>query len=121
MHMSDAYFAPSTTIPFPCELKKIFDRILHELRYIDKVNQHHFTLDLDQLERTFEYRFIQIINYSFPVPNVELEYMFDTLGFLWLHRDSLPYLLYLLEKLVDGLYDERTRPPPLRSTTTTTL
>ena len=31
MHMNDAYFAPST-IWFPYELKKIFDRILHEMR-----------------------------------------------------------------------------------------
>ena len=43
MHMNDAYFAPST-IRFPYELKKIFDRILHELRYLDKVHPHHFTL-----------------------------------------------------------------------------
>ena len=33
--------------------------------------------------------------------------MFDTLGFLWLHHDSSQYLL---EKLVDGLSEERTRP-----------
>ena len=31
MHMNDAYFAPST-IWFPYEMKKIFDRILHELQ-----------------------------------------------------------------------------------------
>ena len=30
MHTNDAYFAPSK-IRFPYELKKIFDRILHEL------------------------------------------------------------------------------------------
>ena len=41
----------------------------------------------------------------------------DTLGFLWLHRDSPPYLLHLLVKFVDGLSDDRMR--PLRSTTTT--
>ena len=106
-------------IRFPYELKKmIFDRILHGLQYLDKVHPHHFTLDLDQLDRIFEYRFIQSSCYSFPVTNVELEYMFDTLGFLWLHHDSPPYLLYLLEKLVDGLSDERTR-PPLRWVTTT--
>ena len=115
MHMNDAYFAPST-IRFPYELKKIFDRILHELQYFDKVHPHHFTLDLDQLDGIFEYRVSS--SYSFPVTNVELEDMFDTLGFLWLHRDSTPYLLYLLEKLVDGLSDDRTR--PLRSTTTNT-
>ena len=50
MHITDAYFAPST-IRFPYELKKIFDQIFHELQY------------------------------SFPVTNVELQYMFDTLGF----------------------------------------
>ena len=111
MHMNDAYFAPST-IRFPYELKKIFDRIFHE-------HQYHFTLDLDQLDRIFEYRFIQSSSYSFPVTNVELECMFDTLGFLWLHHDSSPYLLFLLEKLVDGLSDDRMRPP--RSTTTTTI
>ena len=35
MHMSDAYFAPST-IRFPYELKKIFDQILHELNTLIK-------------------------------------------------------------------------------------
>ena len=45
--------------------------------------------------------------------------MFDTLGFLWPLRDSTPYLLYLLGKLVDGLSEERMRPPPpLQSITT---
>ena len=57
MHMNDAYFAPST-IRFPCELKKIFDRFLHELQYLDREHSHLFTLDLDQLDRIFEYRFI---------------------------------------------------------------
>ena len=57
MHMNDAYFAPSTS-RFPYELKKIFDRILHELQYLDKVHSHHFTLDLNQLDGIFEYRFI---------------------------------------------------------------
>ena len=99
MYMNDAYFATST-IRFPYGLKKIFDRILHGLQYLDRNLSHHFTLDLDQLDRIFEYRFIQSSSYSFPVTNVELEYMFDTLGFLWLHHDSPPYLLYLLEKLV---------------------
>ena len=112
MHMNDAYFAPST-IRFPYELKKI----LHELQYLDKVHPHHITLDLDQLDRIFEYRANS--SYSFPVTNVELEYMFDALGFMWLHHDSPPYLLYLLEKLVDGLSDERMRGP--RSTNTSTL
>ena len=90
MHVNDAYFAPST-IRFPFELKKIFDRILHELQYLDKEHSHHFTLDLDQLDRIFEYRASS--SYSFPVTKVELEYMFDTLGFLWLHHDNPPYLL----------------------------
>ena len=44
--------------------------------------------------------------------------MFDTLGFLWLHHDSPQYLLYLLEKLVDGLSDEPMKPP---SSTTTNI
>ena len=44
MHMNDAYLAPST-IRFPYELKKIFDRILHELQYLDKVIKYtHTTL-----------------------------------------------------------------------------
>ena len=81
MHMNDAYFVPST-IRFPYELKKIFNRILHELQYLDKEHPHHFALDLDQLDRIFEYRFIQSSSYSFPVTNVELEYMFETLGFM---------------------------------------
>ena len=97
-------------IRFPYGLKRIFDRILHELRYLDKAHPHHFTLDLDQLDWIFEYRASS--SYSFPVTKIELEYMFDTLGFLWLHHDSPPYLL------VDGLSDDRVRPP--RSTTATT-
>ena len=48
MHMNDAYFVPSY------EMKKIFDRILHELQYLDREHPHHFTLDLDQLDRIFE-------------------------------------------------------------------
>ena len=73
------------------------------------------SFDLDQLDRIFEYRASN--SYPFPVTNVELEYMFKTLGFLWLHHDSPPYLLYLMEKLVDGLSDDRGRPP--RSTIAT--
>ena len=98
MHVNDAYFAPSP-IRFPYGLNKIFDRILRELQYLDKVHPHDFTLDFD-LDRIFEYRASS--SYSFPVTNVELEYMFDTLGFLWLYHDRPPYLLYLLEKLVRG-------------------
>ena len=83
------------------------------------MNPHHFTLDLDPLDMIPEY---QVSNcYSFPVTNIELEYIFDTLGFPWLRHDSPPYLLYLLEKLVDGLSDERTRPPRSIATITTTL
>ena len=114
MQTNDACLAPST-IRFTYELK-IFDRNLYELQCLDKEHTHHFTLDLDQLDRISEYRFIQSSSYSFPVTNVE--YMFDKFGFLWLHHDSPPYLLYLLEKLVDGLSELRTRPPPsLRSIT----
>ena len=79
MHVNDAYFAPST-IRFPYGLKKIFDRILRELQYLDKVHPRHFTLDLDKLDRMFEYRAKS--SCFFPVTNVEREYMFDTLGFL---------------------------------------
>ena len=114
MHMNDAYFAPST-ICFPYEIKKLFDRILHKLEYLG-VHPHPFTLDLDQLDRIFEYRFIQSGIYSFPVTSIELKYVFDTLGFLWLHHDSPQY--YFLEKLVVGLTDERMKPPHAIATTT---
>ena len=66
MSMDDSYFTPST-IRFPYEMKKVFDRILHELQYIDREHSHHFALDLDQLDRIFEYRFIHSRSYSFPV------------------------------------------------------
>ena len=69
MHMNDAYFTCSA-IRFLYELKNIFDRILHELQYLDKEQSHNFTLDLDQLDRIFEYRFTQSSRYSFPVTNV---------------------------------------------------
>ena len=90
MHTNDAYFAPSM-IRLPRELKKIFDLILRELQYLDKENPYHFTLGLEQLDRISEYYFIQSSSYSFPVTNVELEYMYDTLDFLWLHHDSPSY------------------------------
>ena len=77
MHMNDAHFTPHQ-IRFPYEMKKVFDRILHELQYLDTEHPHHFALDLDQLNRIFEYRFMQSGSYSFPVTCVELEYMFDT-------------------------------------------
>ena len=120
MHMNDAYFAPSM-IRFPYEVKKVFDRILRELHHLDREHPHHFVLDLDQLDRIFEYRFIPSRSYSFPVTSIELEYMFDTLGFLWLHYDSSQYMIYLLGKLADGLADERTKPAPRSTITTTTL
>ena len=112
----DAYFAPSM-IWFPYELKKIFDRILHKLQYLRREHPHHFTLDIDQLDRILEYLFILSSSYSFPVTSIK----FDTLGFLWLHRDSPPYLQSLLEKLIDGLSEERSRPPPLCSIAPTTV
>ena len=99
-------------------MKKLFDRILHELQYLGREHPHHFTLDLDQLDRISEYRFIQSGSYSFPVTSIELEYMFDILGFLWLRHISPQYLLYLLERLVDGLSSERTKPPHSSATTT---
>ena len=86
MHVKYAYFTPY-------EMKKVFDRILHELGYLDTGHPHHFTLDLDQLDRIFEYRFIQSKSFSFPVTSIEL----DTSGFLWLHHDNPQYLLYLLQ------------------------
>ena len=43
MHMNDVYFAPSL-IRFPYEMKKIFDRILHELQYLNSEHPRHFTL-----------------------------------------------------------------------------
>ena len=119
MHMNDAYFTPDQVM-FPYEVKKVFDQIVHELHYLKIENPHHFLLDLDQLDRIFEHRFLQSKSYSFPVTSVELEYMFDTLGFLWLHHDSPQYMIYLLEKLVDGLASKR-RKPAWRSTITTTI
>ena len=86
---------------------------------LDREHPHHFTLDLHQLDRIFEYRFIQSRSYSFPITSIKLDYMFDTLGFLWLHHDSPQYKIYLLEKLVDGVANERMKPP--HSTATTTL
>ena len=76
MHMNDAYVPPST-IWFPYEMKKVFDRILAELQYLDREHPRQFTLDLNQLDRIIEYRFIQSRCYSFPAAGVELEYMFD--------------------------------------------
>ena len=109
MHMNDAYLTPDQ-IMFPYEAKKIFDRIVHELHYLNIENPHRFALDLDQLDRIFEHRFLQSKSYSFPVTSVELEYMFDTLRFLWLHQDSPLYMIYLLDKLVAWFDRERKNP-----------
>ena len=54
MYVNNAYFALST-IRFRYGLKKIFDRILHKLQYLDEVHHHQFTLDLDQLDMIFKY------------------------------------------------------------------
>ena len=70
MHMNDAYFT-SDQVMFPYEAKKIFDRIVHELYYLNIENPHHFALDLDQLDRIFEQSFLQSKSYSFPVTCVE--------------------------------------------------
>ena len=110
MHINDAYFTPHQ-IRVPHEMKKV--------QYLN-TDHPHFALDLDQLDGIFEYRFVQSRSYSFPVTSVELEYMFDTLDFLWLHHDRPQYMIYLLEKLVAGLASER-RKPARRSTITTTL
>ena len=109
MHMNEAYFTPDQVM-FPYEAKKIFDQIVHELHYLDIENPHHFMLDLDQLERIFAYRFLQSKTYSFPVTSNELEYMFDTLGFLWIHHCSPQYMIYLLDKPVAWLDGERKNP-----------
>ena len=106
MHMNDAYFTPDQVM-FPYEAKKIFDRIVHELHYLNIETPHHFALYLDHLDRIFEYRFLQSKSYSFPVTCVEIEYMFDTLGFLWIHHNSPQYMIYLLDKLVAWLDGER--------------
>ena len=96
MHMDNAYFT-SNQVTFPLEAKQIFSKIKHVLNYLD--NQHHFTLDLDQLGRIFEYRCLQSSTSSFPVTVTELEYMFETLGFLWIHHNSPQYMFYLIEQL----------------------
>ena len=106
-HMNDAYFTPDQVM-FPYEAKKIFDRIVHELHYLNIENPHHFALDLDQLDQIFEHRFLQSKSYSFPVACVE--YMFDTLGVLWIHHGSPHYMIYLLDKLVVWLDWERKNP-----------
>ena len=104
MHMNDAYFTPDQVM-FPYEAKKIFDRIVMNIE-----NPHHFAPDLDRLDRIFEHRFLQSKSYSFPVTSVDLEDMYDTLGFLWPHHDSPQYMIYLLDKLVAWLDGDRKNP-----------
>ena len=92
MHMNDAYFAPSTIL-FPYELKNI--------RYLTGSYTNCSTL-IKKIHIILRWiwtswigsRFIQSSRYSLPATNVELEYMFDTLGFLWLHHDS-PHICYI--------------------------
>ena len=96
MYENDAYFAPSTAW-FP-----------YEMQYLDIKHPHYFTLDLDQLETIFKYRF-----YS------EWELLLSVF-FLWFHCNCPQYLLYLQEKLVDGLADDHVKPLPLHPTTATT-
>ena len=71
VHMNDANFTPDRVM-FPYEAKNIFDQLVHELHYLNIENSHHFALDLDQLDRIFEYRFLQSKSYSFPVTCVEI-------------------------------------------------
>ena len=73
---------------------------------MQSLHENQFTLDLDQLNRIFDYCYIRSNNYSFPVTDVEFEYMFDTLGFRGLHHGSPPFIMYLLEKVNDGLSEE---------------
>ena len=117
MCMDDAYFT-SNQITIPFEAKQIFSKIIHVLNYLD--NQHHFALDLDQLERIFDYRYLQSSTSSFPVTVTELEYMFDTLGFLWIHHNSPQYMFYLVEQLA-ALFAADRENPLVKCTTETTL
>ena len=87
----------STTIRLSYDLNNLFDRILRELQYLHEKHLHHFTLNLNKLDRISEYR--DSGSYSFPVTDVELEYMFDTLGFLWLHHESPPYYTVSLREV----------------------
>ena len=107
MHMDDAHFT-SNQITFPIEEKRIFSKIIHALNYLD--NQHHFALDIDQLGRIFEYRYLQSSTSSFPVTVTELEYMFDTLGFLRIHHNSPQYMFYLIEQLAAMFAADRENP-----------
>ena len=117
IHMDDAYFTSNQVI-FPFEAKQIFSKIIRVLNYLD--NQHHFALNLDQLGRIFDYSYLQSTTSSFPVTVTELEYMFDTLGFLWIHHNSTQYMFYLVEQLA-ALFDADRENPLEKCTTETTL
>ena len=41
MHMNDAYFTPDQVM-FTYDAKKIFDRMVHELHYLNIENPYHF-------------------------------------------------------------------------------
>ena len=107
MHIDDAYFA-SNQITFPLEAKRIFSKIMHVLQ--QQQNNHHFALNLDQLQRIFEYLRIPLNTFKVPVTVTELEYMFDTLGFLWIHHNSPQYIFYLIEQLASLLAADRENP-----------
>ena len=79
MHMNHAYLVPST-VWIPYEMKKVFGRILHELQYLDRQHPHHFTLNLDKLDRIFECR----------VTSIELKH--EATGALPPNEDILPII-----------------------------
>ena len=81
MSKNDVYFTSTATIRFPYGIKRLFDRTLSELQYLHEKHPHHFTLDLDLLDRILEYCYIK--RGSFSITDVELEYMFDTLFFMF--------------------------------------
>ena len=116
MHMDDAYFT-SNQITFPFEAKQVFSKIIHILNFLD--DQHLFALDLDQLGRIFDYRYLQSSTSSFPVTVAELEYVFDTLGFLWIHHNSPQYMFYLVEQLATLFAADRENPLEKYTTETT--
>ena len=117
IHMDDAYFT-SNQITFSFEVKQIFSKIIHVLKFLD--NPHHFALDLDQLERIFDYRYFQSSETSFPVTVTEPEYMFDALGFPWIHHNSPQYMFCLVEQLAALFATDRENPFG-KCTTETTL
>ena len=80
MSKNPVYFTSTATIRFPYGIKRLFDWTLSELQYLHEKHPHHFTLDLDQLDRILEYCYIK--RGSFSITDVELKYMFDTLFFM---------------------------------------